>query len=80
VAFELDDGDDEDERQRKNTHEKIREKECPLESVPSEARLGAPTLLGEEASLNAIVVFVSISWHTSLTASKSLPPSTTFGT
>ena len=79
MAFELDHGDDEDDRE-KNTHEKIREKECPLESVPSEARLGAPTLLGEKASLNAIVVLVSISRHTSLSAAKSLPPSATFGT
>jgi hypothetical protein len=69
-----------DAKERKNAHEEIGEKECPLESVPSKAGLSAPTLLGEKAPLHAVVVVVSISWHTGLTAAKSLAPSATFGT
>jgi hypothetical protein len=68
------------EKERKNAHEKIGEKECPLESVPSEAGLRAPTLLGEKAALDAIVVLVTVSWHTSLATAKCFAPSTTFGT
>jgi len=64
----------------KNAHEEIGEKEGPLESVPSEAGLSAPTLFGEKASLDAIIVLVSVSWHTGLTAAKSLTPSATFRT
>jgi len=65
---------------KKSTHEEIGEKECPLESVPPEAGLSTPTLLGEKAPLDTIVVLVSISWHTGLTAAKSLAPSASFGT
>jgi hypothetical protein len=68
------------EKEKKNAYEEIGEKECPLESVPSEAGLCAPTLLGEKASLDAIVVLVSIPWHTSLAAAKCFAPSATFGT
>jgi hypothetical protein len=48
----------------KNTHKYIGKKECPLELVPTKAGLSAPTL----------------AWHSSLTAAKSLTPSTTFRT
>jgi hypothetical protein len=42
--------------------------------------LSAPTLLTEKVSLDAVVVLVTLAWHSSLTAAKSLTPSTTFRT
>jgi hypothetical protein len=64
----------------KNTHKYIGKKECPLELVPTKAGLSAPTLLTEKVSLDAVVVLVTLAWHSSLTAAKSLTPSTTFRT
>lgn len=64
----------------KNTHKDIGKKKRPLELVPTKAGLSAPTLLTEKASLDAIVVFVTLPRHSSLTAAKSLTPSATFRT
>lgn len=63
-----------------NTHKDIGNKECPLELVPTKARSSAPTLFTEEASLDAVVVLVTLPWHSGLTAAKSLTPSATFRT
>lgn len=65
---------------QKYTHKEIGKKKCPLELVPTKAGTGAPTLLAEKAPLDAIVVFVPFSWHTSLTTAKGFTPSATFRT
>ena len=64
----------------KNTHKEIGKKECPLEFVPTKAGLGTPTLFTKKVSLDAVVVLVSLPWHSSLTAAESLTPSATFRT
>jgi len=65
---------------QKYTHKEIGKKKCPLELVPTKAGTGAPTLLAEKVPLDTVVVFVSFSWHTSLTTAKGLTPSATFRT
>jgi hypothetical protein len=65
-------------RDEKKTHKEIGNKECPLELVPTKTRTGAPALLAEKAPLDAVVVLVSFSWHTSLTTAKGLTPSSKF--
>jgi len=64
----------------KNTHKDVGKKEGPLEPVPTKAGRGTPTLLAEKASLDAVVVLVALSRHTSLTAAKSLTSSARFRT
>jgi hypothetical protein len=68
------------EKGKKNAHKDIGNKECPFELVPTKAGTGAPTLLTEKTPLDAVVVFVSFSWHTSFTTAKGLTPSATFRT
>jgi hypothetical protein len=63
-----------------DTHKEIGKKECPLEPVPTKAGLGAPTLLTEKASLDAVVVLVTLPWHSSFATAKSFTPSATFWT
>jgi hypothetical protein len=64
----------------KNAHKEIGKKERPFELVPTKAGLSVPTLLTEEVSLDTVVVLVSLAWHSSLTAAKSLTSSATFRT
>lgn len=65
---------------KKNTHKEVGHKEGPLEPVPTKAGRSTPTLLAEKASVDAVVVLVALSRHTSLTAAKSLTSSARFRT
>jgi hypothetical protein len=67
-----------DRKHLAGTHEEVGKEECPLESVPAEARARATALLAKKATLETIVVLVSISWHTGLTAAKRFTSSTAF--
>jgi hypothetical protein len=64
-------------RDLNGTHKEVGKEKRPFESIPTEARSRATTLLSKQATLETIIVFITISWHTGLTAAKGLTSSAT---